>query len=102
MAAKVLLNSITATAATKVPFTLTARDFKGSSLPALKSSGLGAGDTILIWEWVDGAWTDTEVTLSNSGGERSKTIGSPGRYAVTSVMGTAGPVSCDLTTSARS
>jgi len=102
MSAHVLLDAITATAATKVPFYLTHRDFAGASLPALKSSGLGVGDTILIWEWVNGAWADTEVTLANSSGTRSRTIGSPGTYAVTAVLATAGPVSCVLTTAARS
>jgi hypothetical protein len=102
MSGQVLLDAIVATAATKVPFTLTMRDFAGSSLPSLKSSGLGAGDTVLIWEWVNGDWTDTGITLSSTAGSRSRTIGSPGRYAVTAVLVTAGPVSCELNTATRS
>lgn len=102
MSARVLLNAITATAATKVPFSLTNRDFQGNSLPALKASGLGEGDSILIWEEVNGDWSDTGVTLTGAANQRSKTIPSPGRYAVTAVMATAGPVSCVLTTSHKS
>lgn len=102
MAATVLLDAITASAATKIPFALTRKGFAGSSLPALKSSGLGSGDSILIWEWINGAWADSGVTLTSTVGERARIIGSPGTYAVTAVLATAGPVSCVLTTSAAS
>ena len=95
--ANLLLDGITATAATKVPFNLTNRDFAGNSIPMLKSRGLGTGDTILIWEWVDGAWQDTTVTLADD--QTSRVVDGVGNYAVTSVMATAGPVSCELTSS---
>jgi hypothetical protein len=99
---RVLLNDITATAATKVAFTLTMRDYAGSSLPALKARGLGAGDSILIWEWVNEDWSDSGETLTSTAGDHSKIILVPGRYAVTAVLTTAGPVSCQLDTSHKS
>ena len=94
-----LLDSITATAATKIPFTLANRDFAGNSTPMLKSSGLGTGDTVLIWERIDGAWHDTGVTLSPS--VTSRIVQGVGTYAVTAVMATAGPVSCEIQSSAK-
>jgi len=96
---KLLIDGITSTDSVKRTFDLTGKDFAGSSLPALKASGLGAGDTVRIWEYIDAAWQNTGVTLSNAAGETSKTIGSVGNYAVDAVMGTSGPVSCDLNSS---
>ena len=102
MSGQVLLNEITATAATKVPFYLTMKDFAGNSLPALKASGLGTGDSILIWEWINGAWSDSGATLTSAAEDHSKPILTPGRYAVTAVLLTAGPVSCELNSATRS
>ena len=92
-----LLSGITATAATKVDFTLTSSDFTHNSVPMLKSSGLGTGDSISIWEWVDSAWTDTGVTLE--GDQTSRIVDGVGKYAVTAVLATVGPVSCEIITS---
>lgn len=92
-----LLDGITSTAATKVPFFLTNRDFAGNSTPMLKSSGLGSGDTILIWEYIDGAFHDTGVTLAPD--QTSRVVDGVGNYAVTAVLATAGPVSCEIQTS---
>lgn len=91
--AKNLIDGITATDATKKTFSLSPRDFQGA-FPALKSSGLGSGDSIRIWEWVNGAWANTGVVLDSS--TTSRLIEAPGTYAVDAVLATAGPVSCDL------
>ncbi len=95
--AKLLIDGITSTDATKRLYTLTNRDFAGSSTPMLKASGLGTGDTILLWEEVAGTLSDSGVTLSPSVKERI--VNGTGNYAVTAVLATAGPVSVDLTTS---
>jgi hypothetical protein len=92
-----LLDGITATAATKVDFTLDSKDFVFNSIPMLKSSGLGSGDSILIWEWVNGAWHDTGVVLEST--QTSRIVDGVGKYAVTAVLATAGPVSCELISS---
>jgi hypothetical protein len=92
-----LLDGITSTAATKVPFTLSSRDFVFNSTPMLKSSGLGSGDSVLIWEWVNGAWHDTGVTLVST--QTSRIVDGTGKYAVTAALSTSGPVSCELNTS---
>jgi hypothetical protein len=92
-----LLDGITATAATKEDFTLNSRDFQENSVPMLKASGLGSGDSILIWEWVNEAWTDTGVTLESD--QTSRIVDGLGKYAVTAILATAGPVSCDINTS---
>ncbi len=94
-----LLDAITATAATKIPFVLTNRDFAGNSTPKLRSRGLGSGDTILIWEFVNDDWQDTGVTLSSS--QTSRLVESTGAHAVTAVLATSGPVSVEITSSAR-
>lgn len=95
----ILIDSITATDSTKQTFHLTARDFAANTLPSLKSRGLGTGDTIRIWEYVDSDWSDTGQVLDDTtNATRSTTIASPGYYAVDAVLATAGPVSCDLNT----
>jgi hypothetical protein len=92
-----LIDGITATDATKQEFVLTAQDFQGNSLPALKSSGLGTGDTIRIWEFVDGGWQDTGKVLDDgTASESSLNISTYGRYSVDAVLATSGPVSCEL------
>jgi hypothetical protein len=52
---------------------------------------------ISIWEWVDNDWQETVVTLEID--QTSRIVDGLGKYAVTAVLTTAGPVSCDLTTS---
>lgn len=94
-----LINSITATDATKQEFRLTKKDFIGGSYPTLKSRGLGTGDTVRIWEWVNDDWRDTAVTLADD--QTSRIVDGPGIYAVDAVLATAGPVSCDLNSSAQ-
>ena len=92
--AKHLINAITATDSTKQTFGLSPKDFQGA-FPALKSSGLGSGDSVRIWELVNGDWQDTGVVLDSD--TTSRLVEAPGFYAVDAVMGTSGPVSCDLT-----
>lgn len=59
---KTLIEAATATAATKIPFTLTAENYKYSSTPALRSTGLKVSDTQITFS-VD----DTDNSLNDSG-----------------------------------
>ena len=97
MAATVLINGATSTDATKVRFNLNKMDFKNNSMPALKSRGLGTGDSVRIWEYVNGGWQNTGVVLDET--TTSRVIEAEGIYAVDIVMATAGPASCQLDSS---
>lgn len=88
---KVLIDAAVATNATKVQFNLKPRDFEGGSKPALKSRGLGSGDSVKIYEWVNGGFQDTGTALNST--TTSIAIESLGSYAVDITMSTAGPAS---------
>lgn len=94
---RVLLDAVTTTNATKQEFTLTNDDFIGD--PALKSRGLGTGDVVSIWEYVNGDWQDTGQVLDEA--TTSIAVNSLGTYAVTVVMTTAGPASVEIQASGR-
>ncbi len=89
-----LLEGVTATNATKVPFELTLQDFQGASLPSLKGRGYGAGDSSIIYEWIDEGWQDSGQVIDNT--IKSITIGSIGKYAIDITLAAAGPVSLEL------
>lgn len=91
-----LIDSITATDATKQRFDLTKKDFLGGAVAMLKSRGLGTGDTIRIFEFVNEEYQDTGVTLADD--QTSRIVDGVGQYAVDAVLATSGPVSCDLNT----
>jgi hypothetical protein len=90
---KVLINAATATAATKIKFQLRNEHFHTNTIPAVKTTGLGSGDSVRIFEEINGAWQlgytlDTD-TLSTA-------IRSVGTYSVDIIMATAGPASVIL------
>jgi hypothetical protein len=93
---KVLIANAVATNATKVQFELVDSDFKGAQLPSVKTRGLGTGDSVKIYEYVNADW-ELGKTLDES--TKSTTIRSPGLYAVDITMATAGPAHCELSTS---
>lgn len=89
-----LIDGVTATDSTKRVFTLTRKHYLGAAVPGLKSRGLGTGDSIRIFEWVDDDWQNTGVTLDPD--TTSRPILATGRYAVDAVLATSGPVSCQI------
>ena len=91
---KTLIDGITATDATKRTFTLAARNFKGGSTPALRSTGCGVGDDINLWVYVAGGWVDLGSVLDDV--TETYALPTMGEYAVTATLATAGPVSCEL------
>lgn len=95
---KLLIDAATATDATKIEFTLNQENFK-AGIPALKSSGLGSGDSIDIYEWVNGVWTDSGSSLVV--GTRSLSLSALGTYSVDITMATVGPISCIIEASGR-
>ena len=94
MAWKLLIDGATGTDATKQTFRVDKAHFVGNCVPGLKSRGLGTGDSIRVFEWVDGAWGPVATTLTPE--TPSRPILSVGLYAVDAVMATSGPVSCQL------
>lgn len=94
MSGKVLIVNAVATNATKVEFTLSDSDFKGS-LPSVKCRGLGVGDSVRIFEYINADWQLGKTLDSTT---ISTTIASPGKYAVDVIIAT-GPVDCELNTS---
>jgi hypothetical protein len=97
MREQVLLNQVTATSATKVPFQLRTQDFQGQSLPTLKGRGFVSGDSAKIYEWIDGGWQDSGTVVDDS--STSVTIQSVGLYAIDITLAAAGPVSVQLDSS---
>ena len=95
MSGKVLIANAVATNSTKVEFTLSDSDFKGSSLPSVKCRGLGSGDSVRIFEYINGDWQLGKTLDSTT---ISTTISSSGKYAVDVIIAT-GPVDCELNTS---
>ncbi len=96
MARKVLIDGADSTDSTKVPFTIDKAHFVGNSVPGLKARGLGTGDSVRVFEWINGAWGPVATTLDED--TTSRPILSVGRYAVDIVMATSGPASCQLDT----
>ena len=94
---RVLIDAAVATDATKIQFTLTKDDFFGSSLPVLRSRGLGTGDSVAIYEQVNGGWQDSGNVLDDT--TVSLAIYSLGTYSVDITMATAGPASVEVQTS---
>lgn len=90
---KVLINAAVATDATKQEFVLDSGQFQGSSLPAIKTTGLGAGDSVRIFENINGTW-QLGTTLDST--TISTVIRSAGIYAVDIIMATAGPATVQL------
>ena len=91
-----LYNAQAATSATLVTFRITERDFENGGTPAIKSYGLGASDTITIWERVAGDW-QSAYTLTDT--DTSVAIESVGDYAVTITLTTSSDVNCELNSS---
>jgi hypothetical protein len=91
---KNLIDGATATDATKVVFELTATDFQNGVMPALRSRGLGAGDDINLFTWVNGGW-DAGKSVVDDVTEVYNLV-SIGKYAVTITMTLTGPAHCDL------
>jgi hypothetical protein len=91
---KTLIDGIVVTDATLQTFTLTAKNYKGGSTPALRSTGCGVGDDISLHVYVAGGWVDLGSILDDV----TETYAMPtmGEYAVNAVLTTAGPVSCEL------
>ncbi len=98
MRTKLLINGATATNATKVRFDLQKTDFEHGDLPTLKSRGLGAGDSVKIYDFVNGDWQDSGQSLSNS--QTFLSLKAVGAYAVDITMSTGGPASVIVETSA--
>ena len=90
---KLLINAVTATDATKQEFTLTKDDFEG--VPRLRSTGLGAGDAVTVWEYVAGVWESMDTLDTTT---KAIAIESPGLYAVSVVMVLTGPASVEIET----
>ena len=92
--ARTLIDAVAATDATKRTFTLGPSQFKHGSTPALRSTGCGVGDDVFLFVWVAGGW----VALGSILDDVTETYAMPtmGEYAVTTIMATAGPVSCEL------
>ena len=86
----VLIDSAISTDATKVGFRLNEKDFRAGK-PALKSRGLGSGDSVKIYERVNGGLQDTGLALDDT--TTSRAIESVGDYAVDVTMATGGPAS---------
>ena len=96
---QVLMNAITATTATKVPFELTLQDFQGNSVPQLWIGGtLAAGDDIFLWTWVGGAWVANGTILDETVFRYS--LSAIGKYAITATLAAAGPITVELHTTA--
>ena len=91
----VLIDSAISTDATKVGFRLSEKDFRAGK-PALKSRGLGSGDSVKIYERVNGGTQDTGLALDDT--TTSRAIESVGDYAVDVTMVTGGPASVVLET----
>lgn len=91
---KTLIAAVAATDATKRVFTLSAKNFKDGSTPALRSTGCGVGDDIILWVYVAGGWVSLGSVLDDV--TETYAISTMGEYAVTTTMGTVGPVSCEL------
>jgi hypothetical protein len=92
----ILLDAVTATDATKVEFSLNGKNFRGSSLPELKATTMVAGDSISVFEDVNGVW-ELRTTLDET--TRSTSITSIGRYAISVIVVAVGPISLKLSTS---
>jgi len=89
-----LIAAVAATDAVKRAFTLSAKNFKGGSTPALRSTGCGVDDDINLWVYVAGGWVDLGSVLDDV--TETYAISTMGEYAVTTTMATVGPVSCEL------
>lgn len=96
--ARLLIDGAEASDATKVEFSLDDLDFDGNSLPCVKTVGLGSGDSVNIYEKINGAW---QLGCTLDADSLSEVILSVGEYAVDIVMATAGPVSCLLNSPAN-
>lgn len=90
---KILIDGATASDATKQVFILGLRHFTNNSVPAIKTAGLGTGDSVIIYESVNDVWQAAQ-TLDES--TTSTIIRSVGKYAVDITMATAGPASVGL------
>jgi len=91
---KTLIDGVVATDATKRIFTLTTTNFKNGSIPALRSTGCGTGDDVYLWVYVAGGWVNLGSVLDDA--TETYAIPTMGEYAVTVIMATAGPVSCEI------
>ena len=91
---KTLIDAAAATAATKIPFTLTDTQYKNGSIPALRSTGMGVGDDIFLWVWVAAGWEALGSVLDDV--TSTYPLPTMGEYAVTIVMAGVGPASCEL------
>ena len=91
---KTLIDAVAATDATKRVFTLSAKHYKAGSTPALRSTGCGVGDDIILWVYVAAGWVSLGSVLDDA--TETYAISTMGEYAVTTTMATVGPVSCEL------
>jgi len=91
---RTLIDAVAATDATKRVFTLSVKSFKNGSTPALRSTGCGVGDDIILWVYVAAGWVSLGSVLDDV--TKTYAISTMGEYAVTTTMGTVGPVSCEL------
>lgn len=90
---KLLINAATSTAPAKQTYELMAGDFFGG-VPALKAYGLGSGDSVLLWESINGKMQNTGIVLDSD--TTSRLVQAIGQYAITLVMSTSGPVTVIL------
>ena len=97
---RTLIAAVAATDATKRIFTLGPKQFKDGSTPALRSTGCGVGDDIILWVYVAAGWVSLGSVLDDA--TETYAISTMGEYAVTTTMGTVGPVSCELHCNAAS
>ena len=91
---RTLIAAVAATDATKRVFSLSAKNFKDGSIPALRSTGCGVGDDIILWVYVAAGWVSLGSVLDDA--TETYNIPTMGEYAVTTTMATVGPVSCEL------
>jgi hypothetical protein len=91
---KNLISGAAATDATKIIFELTATDFQNGVMPALRSRGMGVGDDINLFTWVNGGWDAGKSVLDDV--TEVYNLVSIGKYAISIVMATSGPAHCDL------
>ncbi len=89
---KVLIKDAIVTNATKVLFELYDYNFRGA-FPSIKTTGLGTGDSVRIFEDIDDDWEVGKILDENI---KSTVIRSIGPYAVDIIMVTAGPVTVKL------
>ena len=91
---KNLIDAVTGTDTTKQTFELTATDFMHGSVPSLRSRGMGVGDDIRLFIWVNDGWSAAIPILDDV--IHFYNVTAIGKYAIDIDMAMSGPASCDL------